>query len=282
VPLRHDRALARGLRRPDEAALHAERSAGLLDRDALQRVEIELRADAPPDLRDEPLTLERLGERRRRARPLERQRRLGDERADRRELLRREGPVLGRRNGEHRDHPAARDERDERGALRTGVPRELTVEAGRLRQVVHDDRRGLEHRARNSRRLLRQIEVRVDPRLEVVAVEPREQAARLAQLRVDEREPDELDVEQLRDLVEQHPGDRFGVPRAAESAVDDLDRFELAFEHAASTPGTARASPRKRVSSEQSNLACSTHGTLMIGATATARRRVSTAFRVIG
>ena len=101
----------------DEAARERRGARQLLDGDAHDRVEIELRAHLARDRREQPLALERVLERRGRARPLERDRRLGRDRPQRAELLGRErAPLVRRRDDEHGDHPLAGDERDEGGA----------------------------------------------------------------------------------------------------------------------------------------------------------------------
>src|SRR5581483_4813269 len=95
VPLGRDDLAVRPVE-PDEAALDAERAAGLLDRDSLQRVEVELGPHAASDLRDEPLALDGVRERLGRPRAFERERGLRDERAKRPELVDPERTTLGR------------------------------------------------------------------------------------------------------------------------------------------------------------------------------------------
>src|SRR5581483_4315795 len=99
------------------------------------------------------------------------------------------------------------------------------------------------------------------PEREVRAVAPREQAAGLVAVFLDERQRRELDVEQPRGLVEQHARDALCVGGAAERAGDGLDRLELAAARTrdASPAGARLLDARERRPGEESNLACSSH-----------------------
>ena len=79
MPLRRDGHRALPFAEAQEAAVDADRDAGLLHRHAEDGVEVELRANLAADRGDEPLPLERLGERVGGARPVERERGLGGE-----------------------------------------------------------------------------------------------------------------------------------------------------------------------------------------------------------
>ena len=78
-PLRQHRRRLAGLAEADEAALDVRRLSGLLDRDLQELVEIAARADGARDPGDQALAFERVGDRIRRARPLEGQARIGGE-----------------------------------------------------------------------------------------------------------------------------------------------------------------------------------------------------------
>src|SRR5207237_4564926 len=136
--------------------------------------------------------------------------------------------ALGRaRDGEHADHALPREERDERRALRADRIRHALVDLRRTADVVDRHGRSLEDRARHSRGLALQIEDDLTPEVEVLAVPAGEQAPRLGQLVVDERQAGEVDAYEARDLVEEHARDRLGIAGAAERLRDRLDRLEL-------------------------------------------------------
>ncbi len=92
----------------------------LVTRDVQHRVAVELRADPPGHLPGQLLSCQRVGERRRRADPLERERCLRRDRLEERELDGREGPLgIGRGEDEHADHTLVGDHRHPCSALRT-------------------------------------------------------------------------------------------------------------------------------------------------------------------
>ena len=159
IPLGADGHRTAGLTEPEEATRDIRRHAGLLDRDPEHGLEIELRPHLPPDRGDEPLAFERLGESVCRTRAIEGERSFGGEGLQQRELVGREHPrLLGRRDHEDRRHSLVRDERDEHGALGTDSLGQAPIYPRRAGHVVNDDRATLERSARDSRRLLFEIE----------------------------------------------------------------------------------------------------------------------------
>ena len=137
-------------------------------------------------------------------------------------------------------------------------------------RVVDRHGRDLERRARHARRLVPEVEADVAPRVEVHAVPAGEQAAALAELVVDEDEPDELHREQRGDLVQHDPRDRLGVSRAGERVGDRLDRLELALAERRPLLGSA-ATPEEPV--EPGGATIRLHWAIvMIGPRAAARR----------
>ena len=130
VPLGRER-LAVLAREPDEAARRGEHLPDLAHRRLEDGAHVALGADAPRELGDEPLPLERLRERVGRARAVERERGLRRERLHQRELLAAEDALLVRGRGdEHPDDALARHEGHEDAALRASgasASRRLTL-----------------------------------------------------------------------------------------------------------------------------------------------------------
>ena len=106
---------------------------------------------------------------------------------------------------------------------------ELPLHERRRRRVVHRERRGVEHSAGGSRRLVAEIDAHVVPR-EVDAVAPGDHARRLAEVFADEDERAELDAEHLDGLVDHGPPDSFDGLRADERRREPRHRAELTVE----------------------------------------------------
>ena len=160
--------------------------------------------------------LQRLLERDTGAQPLERDGRLGSERLHHREVLAREDPRLVERS--RREITAVTRSSTSSGtnaalfAPTASASRRLTTPE--LCRVVDGQRRRLEDRARDSRRLALEIEPQLPPPVDVLAAGAREIAGRLARVVGDEGQSGEAEVEELRELVEQRACDAFDVARS--------------------------------------------------------------------
>ena len=137
------------------------------------------------------------------------------------EVVGAERAVPGRRcDRDHRDDALAADQGDERRTLRAYGLREPLAHDGRARRVVHGKPCRLEHRARDARRLAREIDAHVAPPVEVASAGTREESRGFARIVRDEREPDEPDIEQRADLVEQRARDpSTSCARASSAAI---------------------------------------------------------------
>ena len=76
---------------------------------------------------------------------------------------------------------------------------------GRAADVVDGEARRLVHGACDPRRLARQVEADVTPPVDVLSPRARQESGRLARVVGHERERDEADAKERRDLVEQRP-----------------------------------------------------------------------------
>src|SRR5262249_54229601 len=160
-----------GRTKPNEAAGRTERPPDLGDRDPRAGGEPLDRPYTSRDVSDEALSRERLVERTGRARPLERQRRVGRQRLHERYLLAREGALgRGRRGDEDADDPLPGDQRDEGAALGAGRLDETRAHERRARAVEDDHRPRLEVGARDPGRFLIEIEPNVAPPADVAAL----------------------------------------------------------------------------------------------------------------
>ena len=160
---------------------------------------------APVHLR---LALERRRERRRRAQPLERLGRLGDERLQPRQLLRLEGALLvDRGDRENARHALLRDHRDPRAALRRDPLDEPRARQRRAGDVEHGDRRRVEHGARDPGRLVAKIDLQLFPPGGAAALDLGVDAGRLSALIVDEHDPGEADPKERVHLANERPCD---------------------------------------------------------------------------
>ena len=98
--------------------MRAERARGFLHGDVENGIEVELDSELSGDTRDQPLALERLPESGRGSQPVERERGLVAESLEQAELVRRERPwPCNAREGQHAEHFAFGEERDESDAL---------------------------------------------------------------------------------------------------------------------------------------------------------------------
>jgi hypothetical protein len=172
--------------------------------------------------------LHRLLERDTGAQPLERDGRLRSERLHHGHVVSAEDPPLvQRRDGDNGRHALLHEQRDERGALRADGGREPRADHARAFRVVDGERRRLEDRARDPRRLVLEVEAQSAPPVEILAAGPGEVAGRLAPVLRDEGQRDEADFEELRELVEQRACDALDVRAARELAGDAADALEL-------------------------------------------------------
>ena len=139
-PLRKHRRRLAGLAEADEAALDVRRLRRLLDCDLEQLVEIAARPDSTRDPRDQTFPLECVRDRIRRARPLERETRLGGERLHQHELVEVEEPRTTNRGEDDADHVAASPHRNEGAALDVRDVVQPLVHDRRALGVVHRER----------------------------------------------------------------------------------------------------------------------------------------------
>ena len=170
MPLGGDRHRPGRVAEPEEAPVDSHGDAGLLDGHAKDGIEVELGANLAADRGDQPLAFERFRERVRRAGAVERQRGLGRESLQERELV----PVehlrcSGSDEDEDRRHAFFRDEWDEDGALRSDLLGEPPVDPLRAGDVIDHDGPSFEGRARDPRRLLFEIECHLAPPRRVLA-----------------------------------------------------------------------------------------------------------------
>ena len=164
VPLRADRQRVAGADQADEAAGDAGSLAGLIDGDPEDGLEVVLGAHLPADRSHEPLSLQRVLERGRRARTLEGEGRLGGQGLEQGRLVGREDARLaGGGSDEDRRHSLVDDERDEDGALGTDFLGQSPVDHGRAGDVEDGDRSSLEGGARDRRGLGVEVDRDVPP-----------------------------------------------------------------------------------------------------------------------
>ena len=206
-PLCNDGRRLAGLAEADEAALDVRRPRRLLDRDLEELVEIAPRADGERDPRDQTLALERVRERTRRTRPLEGQTRLGRERLHQRELVQVEKTRAPDGRKDDADHLAASPHRNEGTALDRRELVQASVHDRRALGVVHREGGALPHDGADAGRLLVERDRLADQPLVVLAAVPRRDEAGSPAVVLDEREVRDIELEELRQLVQQHTRD---------------------------------------------------------------------------
>ncbi len=187
---------------PHEAPVRVERRRRLRRGHVEHRGDVEVRAQALRERRQQPLPLERIRERRTRAEPLERDRGVRDKLAGQRDLLAAERARRGRRrDAQDADHRLLDDERDEQRAAGAADPlREAPARRRRGRDVEDAHGSGLEDGTRDARGLAVEVDDDVVPR-QLAPVPRRRYATRDAPLDEDER--GEVDVQQLARTVNQ-------------------------------------------------------------------------------
>jgi hypothetical protein len=204
------------------------RTAQLHTRDALDLTRIDLGADPLEDVRSVLLALERVRKRGDRIQPVERECGLGGNGLEESELV---GPerslVTGGGDRQHADHALVGDHRDERAALCAQPLHEPLVDPRRAFDVVHGDRRGVESRARDARRLVAEVDAEIRPPVGPFTLELPVDPERLSSLCVDDGDPREPDVEQGRDLTHELARDLDQIVRAAERGRDRCHGLEL-------------------------------------------------------
>ena len=150
--------------------------------------------------------------------PLDHRSRFPRERLELGENVTRERALLGRRRDyEHSDHALVRDQRDVREASRSGSLYEPCAHALRGPRVVDRERRSAVIRARDSGRLVRQVETNVGEPRDVFAAIRRDDAVSLGTGRFDEHERGELRASHRRralDELVRRLLDRGGVAQA--------------------------------------------------------------------
>ena len=201
----------------------------LLPRDAYDLGRVELASDPARDPGDVLFPLERLRQRRGRSQPIERERRLGGDGLEQRELVRRKRALAqSRSNRQHADHALLGDHRNPHAALGAHALRESRAVERRALDVVDRDRRRVEDCTRDARGLLAQIESQLAPPGRIRPVELAEDARRTRRLLVDEHDRGELDAQQLAHLPYERPRRRLRVARARECVGDRCDGAQLA------------------------------------------------------
>jgi hypothetical protein len=187
----------------DEAPRHAaDHLGGLLDGDLEDGVEVELGAHAAPDLRDQPLALERGVQGFARPCPAEREGGFAGHALDGVELGGREAPVgVPGRDDEHAGHLAFGDDGDERGAFRGHGLGERPVDVRRRRNVVDRDRLAGAGGLDEGSRVLVEVERDGAPPVGVDAAGGK--ADRTARVLVDPGEQERVGLEQGLHLVEE-------------------------------------------------------------------------------
>ena len=185
-----------------------ERDGELVARDANDPFGVELGSQATHDLGRTLLAVERLGKRTCRPQPLERERRLGCNRLQDRELLRGELAVLvRRREREHADDTLLCDHRDPRAAARTDVRGKPWADERRRLDVVDRDRRPVEIRAGDPGRLRAQVDRRLRPPRSRLPRQLGVHTVRLPALLVDQHDAHEADAKELGDVSGKRTGD---------------------------------------------------------------------------
>ncbi len=205
-----------------------EHAAELVGSDGGDAFRLDLGPKSTRDLGGGPLPAERLRESCGRTEPLEGERRLGGGRLEDAELLRREGPTVGRRGRrEDTEHVRAGDHRHENAALRADAGGQPPADEGRSCDVVHDHRRGVGHGVRDTGGLVLEIDAHVLPPVGGTPVDLGVEPGRGAALRVDERHRRKSDVEQGRDVADERAGDSELVAGTHQLLRDRRDRLEL-------------------------------------------------------
>ena len=204
VPLGRDPGRVVLLAEPDEAAGRVDRDADLLEHRRQHLGDVPARPELERHVRDQALPLERVGESDRRARPLEREPRLADERLHPPELLLVEHARAANRPEDDGDHlvPDANRHVDAALGLRDRV--QALVDHGRVLGVVDRERRPLAHGGVDPGRL----PVERDPLADEAGVIP----AALAggddhggqPVVLDQRQVGEVELEGAGQLVQQH------------------------------------------------------------------------------
>ena len=229
IPLRADRERVLGADEPDEAPRDPGSLARLLDGDPEDGLEVVLRAHLPADRSHEPLSLERVLECGRRARPLQGEGRLGGQSLEEgRRGDREDARLAGGGRDEDRGDTLVGDERDEDGALGPDLLGQPPVDHGGAGDVVDGDRSSFEGGARDRRGLGVEIDRDVPPPDRLLTVLQRIEAVGATVVLLDDRNRRELDVEQVCYVLQKSPGDSCGIASARQRDRERSDRLEVA------------------------------------------------------
>ena len=226
-PLGQDRLRLARLSEADEAPRRVQRATGTLHRGAEQILELVPGAHVEGDPRDEPLALQHLRELLRGLDPRQRQPRLEGERLHQRELFLPEEAWLPNADEDDADHGVGRDHRHEGAArdLRDGVQapaddrRRVDVEDGECPRIAYG-------RA-DSGGLAVELDHLVDERLEVVTALAGTDDPGVSAVLLDQDEIRQIELEQIRQLVQDMPGDGSLVVRVEEGAGQAPHGLEL-------------------------------------------------------
>ena len=198
----------------------------LLDCDLEQLVEIAARPDGTRDPRDQALSLERVRDRVRRARPLERETGLGGERLHQHELVEVEEPRTTNRGEDDADHVAASTHRNKGAALDVRDVVQPLVHDRRALGVVDRERGPLANDRADAGDLLAQRDGLAEQLLVVLAALPRGDDDRSPAVVLDDREVRDIQLEEPGQLVQEDPRDRgrpVGVQQLMRKAADSCD-----------------------------------------------------------
>ena len=189
-----------------------------------------LGAHLPADRSHEPLSLERILECGRRARPLQGEGRLGGQSLEEGRLGDREDARLaGGGRDEDRGDTLVGDERDEDGALGPDLLGHSPVDHGGAGDVVDGDRSSFEGGARDRRGLGVEIDRDVPPPDRLLTVLQGIEAVGATVVLLDDRNRRELDVEQVCYVLQKSPGDSCGIASARQRDRERSDRLEVAI-----------------------------------------------------
>ncbi len=148
---------------------------------------------------------------------------LAGNRLQERELIALEGPRLGHRPcDEDGDHLLVGDERDKGEALRAGRLHQPGAHDLRCGRVVDGERRCVERRRRDARRLVLEIDAEAGEPRQLSAVDPSDDSRSRSAVLVDEEEAARLDVDELLDLPEQAVGEGRRIVHGSNSPDDGL------------------------------------------------------------
>ena len=211
IPLGRERRRLAGLAEPDEAPHGAHRRADLLQHGRERSVDIPARAELERDVRDQLLTLERVGECDRRARALEREAGLADEGLHPGQLVLVEHARVAHGAEDDADHLVSGANRDEDAALDLGDRVQAPIDDRRVLGVVDRERRSLTGGGVDSGRLAVERDPLPDQSGVVLSSLARRDEHGNASFVLDQRHVREVELEDSGELVEEQRRDVGGV-----------------------------------------------------------------------